>query len=158
MSKKQTKAQKFNDLANAFHQIRAGEPVKRIGRKDGSIGTKPIVPCPDISEHVVKTDCITWLKKHGVMCNGHGCGAGVLEGIGYYAIYGIKDSGDIHGMLKHHNGQHFEIECKAGAGGTLSAGQIKRMHKVRDNGGLYFVIHGTKELEYYYKLYMERKV
>lgn len=155
--KRQTKQQKFNDLANAVHQIRAGKPVKRIGRKDGSIATKPVVPCPDLPEHEVKADCISWLRKHHIMCNGHGCGAGVLEGNGYYAVYGIKDSGDIHGMLKHRDGKHFELECKKGTGGTWSAGQRKRMHQVRDNGGLYFVCHGVPELEYYYNLYMGRK-
>lgn len=157
MPKRQTKAQKYNDLANTIGQIRAGKKVKRIGRKDGSIGTKPVVPCPDALESVVKARCIEWLRKHHIMCNGHGCGAGVLEGAGYYAVYGIKDSGDIHGILKHRNGQHFELECKQDKGGTLSAGQIRRMHKVRDNGGLYYVVHGVPELEYYYNLYMERK-
>jgi len=155
--KKQTKVQKFNDLANAYHQIKAGEKVHRIGRKDGSIATKPVVPCPDLPEHEVKAACISWLRKHHIMCNGHGCGAGVLEGAGYYAVYGIKNSGDIHGVLKHRNGQHFELECKRGKGGTLSAGQIKRMHQVRDNGGLYFVVHGIPELEFIYKRYMGRK-
>lgn len=157
MPKKQTRQQQYNDQFNAYKQVLAGQPIKRIGRKDGSIGTKPVVPCPPDPEHEVKANCITWLKKKGVMCNGHGCGAGVLEGAGYYAVYGIKDSGDIHGMLKHRGGQHFEIECKRGIGGTWSAGQIKRMHKVRDNCGLYFVIHGVPELEYYYDLYMGRK-
>lgn len=155
--KHQTNQQKFNDLANIVKQINTGQKVKRIGRKDGSIATKPVVPCPPDPEHVVKADCITWLKKKGVMCNGHGCGAGVLEGAGYYAVYGIKDSGDIHGMLKHRHGQHFELECKKGTGGTLSAGQRKRMHKVRNNCALYFVIHGVPELEFVYDRYMGRK-
>lgn len=157
MSKKQTRAQKYNDLANAYQQMRDGKPVKRIGRKYGEIATKPVVLCPDLPEHQVKADCITWLKKKGIMCNGHGCGAGVLEGAGYYAVYGIKDSGDIHGMLKHRNGQHFELECKRGKGGTLSAGQRKRMQKVRDNCALYFVVHGISELEFIYDRYMGRK-
>jgi len=152
--KRQTKAQKYNDLANAIGQIKAGKMVKRIGAKDGSIATKPVVPCPPDPEHKVKADCIAWLRKHHIMCSGHGCGAGVLEGAGYYAVYGIKDSGDIHGMLRERHGQHFELECKKGAGGKLSAGQRKRLHQVRDNGGLYFVIHGVPELEYYYREYM----
>lgn len=154
MTKKQTREQQYNDLANAIGQIRAGEKVKRVGRKDGSIGTKPVVPCPDLPEHKVKAECISWLRKHHIMCNGHGCGAGVLNQVNYYAVYGIKDSGDIHGMLKHRDGKHFELECKAGTGGTLSAGQIKRMKQVRENHALYFVVHGVPELEHYYERYM----
>ena len=152
--KRQTRAQKFNDLANAVNQINAGEKVKRIGRKDGSITTKPVVPCPDESEATVKADCISWLRKHHIMCNGHGCGAGILEGAHYYAVYGIKDSGDIHGMLRNHGGKHFELECKKGAGGTWSKGQRKRMRDVRYNNGLYFVIHGVPELEFYFERYV----
>ena len=154
--KKQTKAQKFADLANVIKQINAGEPVKRIGRKDGSIGTKPVVPCPVLPEKEVLVECMQWLRLRCIFHNRHDAGAGDIAGYGY-ATYGIKGSGDIHGMLKHRGGQHFELECKAGKGGTLSAGQRKRMHQVRDNGGLYFVVHGIPELEYYYNLYMGRK-
>ena len=154
--KKQTRAQKFADLANVIKQINAGEPVKRIGRKDGSIGTKPVVPCPNEPERVVLKDCIAWLQTQGVFCNRHDVGAGDIRGFGY-ATYGIKGSGDIHGILKHRGGQHFEIETKAGKGGRLGPLQRKRMHNVRDNGGLYFVVHGVPELEYYYSLYMGRK-
>jgi len=50
--------------------------------------------------------------------------------------------------LKHHGGKHFEIETKRGSGGTLSAGQQKRMKDVRVNGGIYLVVHGVEELEY----------
>lgn len=152
--KRQTKKQKFNDLANAVHQIRAGEPVKRIGRKDGSIGTKPVVPCPDVPESMVKAECISWLRKHHIMCNGHGCGSGQIGMTDKYYTYGIKDSGDIHGILRDRNGQHFELECKQGRGGTLSAGQRKRMKNVRDNNALYFVIHGVPELEFYMERYV----
>jgi hypothetical protein len=149
--KRQTKQQKFNDLANAVRQIRAGEPVKRIGRKDGSIATKPVVPCPDLPENTVKVDCIDWLRGHGVFCNGHDVGGGYLGDGTAYAIYGIPGSGDIHGILKSRNGQHFEIECKKGTGGILKRNQQKRMKDVRANYALYFVIHGVPELEYYFK-------
>jgi len=155
--KRQTKAQKFNDLANAVSQIRAGKPVKRIGRKDGSIGTKPVVPCPDLPEKEVVACCIRWLRAHSVFCNRHDVGGGYLGDGSAYATYGIISAGDIIGMLKHRGGQHFEIECKAGKGGTLGKLQRKRMEQVRNNGGLYFVIHGIPELEYYYERYMERK-
>ena len=157
--KKQTKKQKFADIAHVFRQVRAGEPVKRIGRKDGSIGTKPVVPvrCP-YPEKDVLHDCLVWLRKHGVFCNRHDVGGGYLGTGTAYATYGIVGAGDIVGVLKHRGGQHFEIECKAGKGGTLNKLQRKRMHQVRDNGGLYFVVHGVPELEYYYNLYMGRKV
>ena len=155
--KKQTKLQKFNDLANAFHQIRAGEKVKRIGRKDGSIGTKPVVPCPDLPEKEVLKQCLDWLRKRGVFCSRHDVGGGYLGDGSAYATYGIVSAGDIIGMLKHRNGQHFEIETKAGTGGSLNKLQRKRMIQVRENRGLYFVVHGLPELEYYYNLYMGRK-
>ena len=154
--KKQTRAQKFADIAHVFRQVRAGEPVKRIGRKDGSIGTKPVVPCIGFPERVVLNQCLSWLMKHHIFCNRHDVGGGRLGAGTAYATYGIVSAGDIIGMLKHRGGQHFEIECKAGKGGTLNKLQRKRMHQVRDNGGLYFVVHGVPELEYYYNLYMGR--
>lgn len=153
--KRQTKAQKFNDIANAVHQIRAGEKVKRIGRKDGSIQTKPVVPCLDVPEAVVKTDCISWLRKHHIFCNGHGCGTGQIGTTDQYYTYGIKDAGDIHGILRNYGGKHFEIECKKGTGGRLSVGQRKRMKNVRDNHGLYFVVHGVEELAFYMERYVK---
>jgi len=145
--KKQTKAQKFNDLANAIKQMREGKPVKRIGTKDGSIRTHPVVPVdPKKLEHEVLIDCLLWLRKHHVLCNRHDA-ATLQNDRGQYGTYGIKNSGDIHGMLKP-DGRHFEIETKRGSGGSLSAGQQKRMKQVRDNGGLYFVVHGIEELEF----------
>ena len=65
---------------------------------------------------------------------------------GFYS-YGIKDGGDIQGLLS--NGIHFEIECKRGKGGRLSKGQQKRMREIQESNGLYFVVHGVPELEYY---------
>ena len=149
--KKQTRKQIYNDLANVIGQIRRGEPVRRVGRKDGSIATHPIMPVDgNRLEHDVKTDCVEWLHKHHVFCNQHGCGSFINER-GQQRMYGIKNSGDIHGMLKRHGGRHFEVECKRGSGGTLSIGQQKRMKQVRDNGGLYFVVHGVEELKYYFE-------
>ena len=148
MVKRQTKAQKFNDLANAIGQIRRGEKVKRIGAKDGSIRTHPVVhidyPGP---EKRVLEDCLHWLKKHHVFCNRHDCGT-FQNQFGQYGTYGIKGAGDIHGMLKHHGGKHFEIECKRGSGGRQSKGQQDRMRDVRKNDSLYFVVHGIEELEF----------
>jgi len=145
--KRQTRAQKFNDLANAIGQIRRGEKVKRIGAKDGSIPTHPIVPVdPKKLEHQVLFECLNWLIRLRIFCNRHDAGS-FQNDRGQWATYGILNSGDIHGILK--DGQHFEIECKKGSGGRLSIGQQKRMKDVRDNGGLYFVIHGIEELEHY---------
>ena len=146
--KRQTKAQKCNDLANAIGQIRRGEKVKRIGTKDGSIRTHPVVSVDSKKfEHEVLADCLDWLHRHFVMCNRHDAGTFMNER-GQWGTYGIINSGDIHGMLKRHEGKHFEVETKRGSGGTLSTGQQKRMKDVRDNGGLYFVVHGVEELEF----------
>jgi hypothetical protein len=145
--KPQTRKQKYNDLANAVGQIRRGEKVKRIGAKDGSIRTHPMVPVDfKLLEHEVLADCLAWLKKHHVFCNRHDAGTFQNER-GQWGCYGIINSGDIHGMLKP-NGRHFEIETKRGSGGRLSVGQQKRLKDVHDNGGLYFVCHGIEELEF----------
>jgi len=147
--KHQTKVQKFNDLANAIGQIRRGEPVKRIDRKDGSIATHPAIPVDSKKlEHQVVFECLNWLTRLRVFCNRHDAGT-FQNDRGQWGTYGIKGSGDIHGMLKRHGGKHFEIECKRGSGGTLSVGQQKRMKQVRDHGGLYFVVHGIEELEHF---------
>lgn len=147
MKHRQTKAQKCNDLANAISQIRRGEKVKRIGSKDGSIATHPVVPVdPKKLEHEVLADCLSWLSRLRIFHNRHDAGSFQNER-GQWGTYGIKSAGDIIGMLK--GGQHFEIECKRGSGGRLDIGQQKRMKDVRDNGGLYFVVHGQEELEYF---------
>lgn len=146
--KRRTVAEKKADMFDAYKQIRAGEPVKRKGAKDGSIPTHPVVPVGEVkTESVVLGECLSWLKRHRVFCNRHDCGAGNF-GAGY-ATYGIRGSGDIHGILRHHGGKHFEIECKKGAGGRLSKKQQERMKDVRDNKGLYFVVHGVEELEHF---------
>lgn len=147
--KRQTRKQKFNDLANAVKQMREGKSVKRVGTKDGSIRTHPVVPVdPKKLEHEVLADCLAWLKKHHVFCNRHDAGT-FQNSRGQYGTYGILGSGDIHGMLRHNRGKHFEIECKRGSGGVLSEAQQKRMRKVRRNNGLYFVCHGVQELEHF---------
>ena len=147
--KPQTRAQKFNDLANAIGQIRRGEKVKRVGAKDGSIPTHPVVHIANPQlERIVLIQCLLWLHEHHVFCKRHDAGT-FRNDRGQWASYGIIGSGDIHGMLKNNWGKHFEIECKRGSGGRLSVGQQKRMKQVRDNGGLYFVVHGQEELEYF---------
>jgi len=146
--KRQTKAQKYNDLANAIGQMRRGEPVKRIGAKDGSIRTHSVVPVdPKKLEHEVLADCLVWLIMHGVFCQRHDSGSFQNER-GQWGTYGIKNAGDIIGVLRP-NGRHIEIETKRGSGGRLSEGQQKRMKDVREFGGLYFVVHGVQELEHF---------
>ena len=147
--KRQSKADKFRDLANAVNQINNGEKVRRIGARDGSIATHPVVAVdPSKYEADVLKECLDWLKQHHVMHNRHDCGSGDMSGAGM-ATYGIRSSGDIHGMLRHHSGKHFEIETKRGSGGRLSKGQQKRKRDVEYNNGLYFVVHGINELIFY---------
>ncbi len=146
--KKQTRKQIFNDLANAIGQIRRGEPVKRIGTKDGSIRTYAVVSVdPKKLEYEVLADCLSWLKKHHVFCNRHDAGTFQNER-GQYGTYGIIGAGDIIGMIGEY-GTHLEIECKRGSGGRLSSGQYKRGTDVMRAGGLYFVVHGWEELEHF---------
>lgn len=112
--------------------------------KDSSIPTHPVAPIEDKSETEVLAECLDWLRQHHIFCNRHDCGAGNF-GFGY-ATYGIKNAGDIIGILP--NGVHFEVETKAGKGGRLSKGQQKRMEDVKRNGAYYFIVHSAKELSY----------
>ena len=149
MVKRQSKADKFRDLANAVNQINNDEKVRRIGAKDGSIATHPVVPVdPTTLEAEVLRDCLVWLSNHYVMHNRHDAGT-FQNNRGQYGTYGILRSGDIHGMLRHHGGKHFEIETKRGKGGRLSKAQQKRKMDVEYNNGLYFVVHGINELIFY---------
>ncbi len=149
MVRKRTKAQKLADCYDAFKCIKEGKPVKRQGTKDGSIATHPVVPVsPHKFEHMILADCLKWLKKHNILCNQHD--AGTFQNTrGQWGTYGIKGAGDIIGLLP--TGQHFEIEVKRGSRGRLSLGQQKRMRQIRENNGLYFVVHGLEELEYYFE-------
>ena len=149
--KRQTRKQKFNDLANAIGQINRGDKVKRIGAKDGSIQTHAVVHIANPQlERIVLIQCLEWLHGHHIFCQCHDAGTFQNER-GQWGCYGIINSGDIHGMLKRHGGKHFEIETKRGSGGRQSKGQQDRMKDVRDNGGLYFVVHGVEELIYYFE-------
>lgn len=145
--KPKTKQQKTEDCFTAYEALKNGQTPERTGATDGSIPTHPVVPCPALPEAAVLNQCRRWLTSHRIFHDRHGCGGGDLGG--GYAQYGIKDAGDIIGIL--HNGQHFEIETKAGKGGRLSLGQQKRKIKVEANNALYFVIHGVPELEHYFK-------
>jgi len=139
---KKTRTQKLDDCHAAYIAAKTGKRPKQR-TKDGSIPTHPIVPVPDIPEAAVLAECHRWLLQHRIFHDRHDCGAGDVSGAGY-ATYGIKGAGDIIGILP--GGRHFEIECKRGAGGRLSALQQKRMADVRDAGGVYLVVHGVDEL------------
>ena len=146
--KRRTKALQYADIADAVKCINEGKKVKRSTYKDGSIPTRPVVPVDETKlERDVKADCLKWLKKHRVFCNPHGCGS-FLNERGQRRMYGIKNSGDIHGMVGEY-GTHFEIECKRGSGGRLSSGQQERQFDVQRAYGYYFVVHGVEELKQY---------
>ena len=136
-----TRKQKLAECTMVYEAAKTGQRPKRRA-KDGSIPTHPVVPVKEQCEAVVLSECIKWLRQHRVFHDRHDCGSG--HG---HAIYGIKNSGDIHGYLP--DGRGFEIECKHGKGGRQSAGQQKRMWDVRATNGLYFVCHGVEELEHY---------
>ncbi len=144
MKKKPNKADIGVAYARLAHAARTGEPPAKV-RKDGSVATKPVVWCSDVPERDVVKGCISWLRVHRIFCDRHDAGAGDF-GRGY-AIYGIRGAGDIIGLLP--DGTHLEIECKHSRGGRLSKGQQKRMKDIRENSGIYLVVHGISELEYY---------
>ncbi len=147
MVKTRSKAKTCNDLFDAFKAVREGKKVKRSGTKDGSIATHPVVPVLPLLEAQVLKQCLKWLKIKGILCNRNNVGSGQMGESGFYS-YGIKNAGDIVGLLP--SGQHFELEIKKGNGGRLSIGQQKRMKDIEKNNGLYFVVHGLPELEYYF--------
>jgi len=144
--KKRTRQQIYKDYAEAIAAMKANQPVKRQGAKDGSIQTHSITSVPDLPEAQVLKDCLKWLKRRGILCNRNNTGSGQMGVSGFYS-YGIKGAGDIIGLCK--NGIHFEIECKRGRGEKLSEKQQERMKFVRASGGIYLVIHGIEELKCY---------
>jgi len=140
-----TKKQKILDFNTFYEAAKVGQRPKRQSKS--GIPTHPVVPVPPLPElgkGGVQDLCYRWLKARRILCNTHACGSGPG-----HAIYGIKHSGDIHGYLP--DGRGFEIETKPGKGGRLSTGQQERMMDVLATGGLYFVVHGVAELEYYMK-------
>ena len=151
MTRKRPKADRINDCYIAYKAMRAGDEVKRHGAKDGSIPTHPVVDVPDVLEKEVVKACGKWLTRHNIFWSRHETGAGNIAGVGY-ATYGIKNAGDIIGLLRP-SGRHFEIECKRGRGGRLSKGQQKRRLDIKKNNGIYLVVHGVGELEYLIKDY-----
>lgn len=150
--KKETRAQKYNDYADVIKALQEGRHPKRSSRRDRSIATHPVVPVQqNLHEKYVLIKCMSWLRKQRLVCNRNNVGRGRMGPSGIYA-YGIKDAGDIIGLLR--NGRHFEVEAKRSSGGRLSYGQQQRMRKVTESNGLYFVVHGAAELAYFMEQYL----
>ena len=143
-----SKQQKLSDTYTWYNCQKNGQPVKRDTAKDGSIPTRPVVPCPDLPESEVLKQCLSWLKKRRVSCWRMNVGGGIISSSGY-KTYGIPGSADITGLLS--TGRRLEIECKPGKGGRLSKKQQEWRQEIEKNNGLYFVCHGIQELEYYFK-------
>ena len=145
--KKKTKTDKLNDQFIAYKCMKNDQPPKRNTAKDGSIPTHPVVDCPNHPESTVLRHCLDWLKKHRIMADRHT--PGNMPTGASRTTFGIVGAGDIMGALP--NGIHFEIETKRGCGGRLSKKQQERQRKLEANNCLYFVVHGQKELEFYFK-------
>lgn len=131
-------------VVKMIHAKEAGEKFKP-GRRDGGIPTKPVVPCPDISEAQVLKECISWLKRHRVGVQRMNVTAIDIDGRGVRR-YGIEGAGD---LLCAYRGQYIEIECKRGRGGVLSLNQQKHRDWVHRYDSIYLIIHGVEELEHF---------
>ena len=96
-------------------------------------------------------ECLSWLRKNRITCWRHD--AGTFQNVrGQWGTYGMKNAGDIIGLLR--NGVHFEIETKHSNGGRLFSGQQKRMQDLKETNGLYFVVHGVAELRHFIEEYL----
>ena len=149
---RRVKDQKFGDYFDAFKCIQAGEPPRRrVVRKDGSVGTKPICEVPFKTESDILVECIAWLNKKGLLVNRMNTGAGDFGG--GFRTYGIVGGGDIFAIMPP-NGRHLEVECKKSMGGSWSRLQRRRARTVKAVGGIYIVVHGTEELELKLRKYL----
>jgi len=142
---RQTRADKFARIAHKVAGVKRPMP-----RQDGSVMTKPVVPCPPLPESEVTKLCKAWLERHGCVMDRLNNAAGKLVlpngTVRDFQSFGLKGGGDFIGMLP--NGRHMEVEFKAGAGGVQKKSQIKRMARVRRGNGVYEVVHGIPEMVY----------
>jgi len=143
MSRRHTKKQTFAGYAEVINAIREDRKPD-TGRKDGSIGTTPIVPVPDLPEAEVLKQVLHWCKTRRLAVDRLNNGAFEVSPGKFYR-YGITGAGDIMGMFA--DGTHLEIEAKRGRGGSLSVDQQKRKEVVEKNNGVYMIVHGIAELE-----------
>jgi hypothetical protein len=144
---KNPKSKTFSRIATAYHQLKAGGRPHVTG--DGSIPTAPCVPVVEQPEAAVLQECLDWLKQNRIWARRMNVGKGTLGRTGFFT-YGIVGSADITGILRN-GGRRLEIECKAGKGGRLSIDQQKFRRDILDNNGVYLIVHGVEELEYFFK-------
>ena len=142
---KHTKEQLGKGIVDMIHAKQMGEEYKP-GRKGGGIPTKPVVPCKDQSEADVTTECVSWLKRHRVGVKRMNVGAGDITGRGDFRSYGIKGASDVICIYK---GLIIAIEFKKGKGGLLNENQQNFRDWVHRYEGVYLVIHGEPELEFF---------
>ncbi len=142
---KQTREQLGKGIVDMIHAKQAGVPYKP-GRKDGGIPTKPVVPCEDLPEADVTTECVSWLKQHRVGVKRMNVGAGDITGRGDFRSYGIKGASDVLCIYK---GLIIAIEFKKGKGGVLNKNQQNFRDWVQRFDGIYLIAHGVPELEFF---------
>ena len=123
-------------IYEGYHHHITGKDVEK------DIRTHPAVKS-DHPESKVQRDCLSWLRRNGVIAMRNNTGFGDLRGTGQSYQYGIKDAGDI---ICHLNGKYCEVECKRGNGGIWKINQQQHAEKIRKSGGLYFIVHGVDEL------------
>ncbi len=144
--KRQTKQQKFNDLADTIKCLRQGMKPLRLGQrhKDGSLPTHPVIPIANpLPESQVLKDSLGYLQRRGWQADRLNNGS--FQTADGWHTYGIVGGGDIICIMR---GLHIEIECKAGEGGTWSVAQQRRKRRVERAEGLYLIVHDVSELEY----------
>lgn len=142
--KKKTKKRQFEEYYRVITGKKILDPIR----------TKPMFEKTDKREKVVQDECLTWLKTRRILAMRNNVGFGSIGGDGRMYQYGIKFAADIICCLP--GGLYCEIECKHGKGGTWSIGQQEHAEKVKAVGGLYYVVHGTDELDHYLTPILER--
>jgi hypothetical protein len=142
-----SKAWKMERLALGLDQIKQGK--KPQVTLDGSVPTRPLVPCPDVLEHVVDEAVEPMFVRYGLRMRRLNNGEGKFEHSLNYATYGIIGGGDYLGWLIH-GGRHIEVELKRGRGGNLSKDQQDRFNDCWDDDAIFVVVHGVEELKYFY--------
>jgi len=119
--------------------------------KDGSVQTKPVVPCVEVPEHVVDDTVEPMFTRYGCRMKRLNNGEGKFESSPNYATYGIPGGGDYVGWLIG-SGRHIEIELKKGRGGRLSKDQQDRFNDCWADNAIFIVVHGVPELKYFYEI------